>query len=201
MRIGNDRKIPRLAIRISAMSLLALFVFSFASPVVAQMPAMLPLKDTVPETETLPIDGVWTISTIGKKIRIERGRSFAIDSWLHLFVLQVQPDMVVSTNYERMGPGQYTAQDLPLAGPASLELKPDGNLSVSVRSAFGPVAFDLIQEEVDDPAALDAEIALMRGEDVPSTPSEPPAAENPGSLANCKKLGVDPATGDIVCKD
>ena len=53
------------------------------------------MMDAVPGSDPLPIDGVWRNSSLGKKIRIDRGRAFAVGSWLHLDVLQVEPDMVV----------------------------------------------------------------------------------------------------------
>jgi len=178
---------------------------------VAQMPALLPRRFDVPESEPLPIDGVWMISTIGKRIHIERGRAYVVDPWLHMFVLQVQPDMVVMRNVRQTGAGQYTADDLPLAGPAAFTLRPDGNISVQVQSVLGPLSYDLIRQTADDPAALDAEIAALGGGAAPpveAPPSDAPPAAAPepapgggGSLADCKKLGIDPATGDIVCND
>ncbi len=181
---------------------------------VAQMPALLPSRYDVPETEPLPIDGVWTISTIGKRTHIERGRAHVVDPWLHLFVMQVQPGMVVLRNFRRTGAGRYTAEDLPLAGPASFALQPDGTIKAQIKGALGPVAYDLIRQTADDPVALDAEIAALGGGAPPPPSDAPPAAAPPagepapspepgggGSLANCKNLGVDPNTGDIVCMD
>ena len=140
---------------------------------VPQIPAFLPDKYSVPETEPLPIDGVWMISTIGKRIRIESGRAFAIDPWLHLFVLKVQPDMVVMQNFRRTGTaGQFTADDLPLQGVATFQLQPNGNLKASVQSMFGPVPYELIRKEPAFPDALGAEIAAMTG----GTYAPPPAA-------------------------
>ena len=197
---------------------------------VPQIPAFLPDKYSVPETEPLPIDGVWMISTIGKRIRIESGRAFAIDPWLHLFVLKVQPDMVVMQNFRRTGSaGQFTADDLPLQGVATFQLQPNGNLKASVQSMFGPVPYELIRKEPAFPDALGAEIAAMSGGTyapppaayptpppaafpapppstfpAPSPAPAPPPAATPGGgnpLADCRNLGVDTATGDIVCRD
>lgn len=187
-----------------------------ASPVVAQMPALLPSQYDVPETEPLPIDGVWTISLIGKRIHIERGRAFAVDPWLHLFVLQVQPGMVVLRNFQRTGAGRYTADDLPLLGPATFELQPDGSIRVRVNGALGPVDYVLTRQSADDPASFEAELAALEGgvapppvlgptppDTVPSPPESTPAPPSAGGnpLANCQKLGVDPKTADIVCLD
>lgn len=186
---------------------------------VPQMDAFLPDKYSVAETQALPIDGVWTVSSIRKKIRIERGRAYAVDPWLHMFTLKVRPDMVVLQNFERTSAGQYTADDLPLLGPATMQLKPDGNLSVHVKGALGPAAYTLIKREADDEAALDAEIyAMAHGGDLPADapgdddndydPYEPapnedeqPNDDDASSLAECETLGVDPATDAVVCMD
>lgn len=186
------------------------------SPAAAQVPALLPSRDDVPESEPLPIDGVWTISLLGKRIQIERGRAFAVDPWLHLFVLQVQPDMVVLRNFQRTGAGRYTADDLPLLGPAALELQSDGSIRVSVKGVLGPITYVLTRQSSDDPTSFEAELAALEGGTAPpptfappppdaapsppdATPAPPSAGGNP--LANCKKLGVDPTTADIVCFD
>jgi len=149
-----------------ALSLLVFVVSSFAAaragPVqFAQINAFLPDKSEVPLTGPLPIDGVWTVSTIGKRIRIDGGRAYAVDPWIHLFVLKVQPDMVVLRNFRRIGPGKYTAEDLPLQGPATMQLQPDGTVSVTVQGAFGLAYYSLIQTVADDPVALDAELATL----------------------------------------
>jgi len=39
------------------------------------VPAFLPMKEAVPRSQPADIDGVWRISTIGKRIRIEAGRA------------------------------------------------------------------------------------------------------------------------------
>ncbi len=217
MRISKFRKIQSVARNACAAALLALSVFAFASPAaaqnnteaiagaarIAQVNAFLPDKYSVTETEALPIDGVWMISTIGKKIRIERGRAYAVDPWLHMFVLKVEPDMVVLRNFQRTGAGQYAAEDLPLLGPATFQLQPDCNLSVTVKGALGPASYVLIKREADDPAALEAEIAALNGNAVSPPPSAAPAPAPGGAnpLADCKQLGVDQATGDVVCMD
>ena len=198
-------------------------------PAIPKIPAFLPMMDAVPESDPLPIDGVWRISSLGKKIRIERGRAFAVDSWLHLFVLQVEPDMVVLQNFERTGPGRYTADDLPLQGKANFTLTRDGNIRVVVQGMFGPTSYTLTKRRVDDRNALEDEIAAMTGggssrdrdrdqdrdrdrdtnrdrdRDQDRDRDRDRAADrrdtSGGSLADCKKLGVDSNTGDVVCKD
>jgi hypothetical protein len=79
-----------------------------AGGVVPHIPAFLPVMTDVPMTEKLPIDGEWMVNTIRKRIRIEGGRAYAVDPWLHLFVLKVEPLMVVLKELRRTGPGQYS---------------------------------------------------------------------------------------------
>lgn len=117
---------------------------------VPQIPAFLPSMVDVPATESLPIDGEWVINTIKKRIRIEGGRAYAVDSWLHLFVLKIEPLMVVIQDIERTGPGTYTGQDLPLLGEWKAQLLPNGQLKVDVAGAFGPATYKLIAVNVDD---------------------------------------------------
>ena len=177
---------------------------------VPQIDAFLPDKYSVEETEALPIDGVWMISSINKKIRIERGRAYAVDSWLHMFTLKVQPDMVVLQNFQRTGPGQYTADDLPLLGPATFQLRPDGNISVKVKGMLGPVGYNLIKRDIDDNYALQAEFSAMNVgggspntdyDDRPAYDDDDDSSPDADPLANCEMLDIDPATGDVVCMD
>lgn len=149
---------------------------------VPQVPAFLPDRYDEAATTALPIDGLWRINTIRKKIRIEAGRAYAVDSWLHLFVLKVQPDMVVMRNFTRTGAGQYQAEDLPLMGPAAMRLSPDGNLHVNVRSAFGPVNYQLQRLEPQYPEALQAELAAAGHGSAPPVYTPPPVAEAPPAL-------------------
>ena len=175
---------------------------------VPQIPAFLPDKYSVEENAALPIDGVWSISTIRKKIRIEKGRAYALDPWLHMFVLKVQPDMVVLQNFQRTSAGVFTADDLPLVGPATFRLRPDGNMDVTVQGVLGPVSYKLIKRETDDSYAFDSELAAMSGrgdaDDAYPVAPHPPApdigADN-DPLADCENLGVDPITDDVVCLD
>ena len=113
-------------------------------PEIPQIPAFLPKVDSVPASGKSRIDGVYRISSIGKRIRIERGRAYALDPWLHLFVLKIEPRMVVVKNIRRQS-GQYVGEDLPLLG-AWTATPNNGNLDVTVAGAFGPVKYQLIRE-------------------------------------------------------
>ena len=105
-------------------------------------------------SEPMAIDGVWNVSTINKRIRIEGGRAYAIDSWLHLFLLEIQPEMVVIQNIKQAGPGEYVADDLPLLSKWKAKLNANGNISVTVQTLPLPTSYELIRVEVDNPDFL-----------------------------------------------
>lgn len=119
-------------------------------PEIPQIPAFLPSMVDVPATASSPIDGEWIISAIRKRIRIEGGRAYAVDSWIHLFVLRIEPMMVVIKDISRTGTGQYIGSDLPLMGAWSAQLLPNGTLKVAVAGAFGSVKYNLIPVRLDD---------------------------------------------------
>lgn len=174
---------------------------------IPRMDAFLPDRYSVEETEALPIDGVWMISANRKKIKIENGRAYALDPWLHLLTLKIQRDMVVMQNFHRVGPGRYQADDLPLLGPATMQLENNGNLSVSVAGALGPVRYKLIKRDVDDDRGFQSELDIMAGR-VPERAAPPPPPADNGSggasedpLADCVLLNVDPQSGEIICED
>ncbi len=137
-----------------------------------EVPAFLPMAHTVPQGEVTPIDGEWVVTSIGKRIRIQAGRAYALDSWLHLFVLRIQPMMVVLKDIRRTQPGQYSGQDLPLMGAWNARLGPDGTLSVSVQGALGPAQYTLMPISQDNPQAFAQE---KRGNSPPPGGEERPA--------------------------
>lgn len=148
---------------------------------IPQMDAFLPYETQVPVTEALPIDGDYTISTLGKKIRIDRGRGYALDPWTHAMTLKIRPNMVVSKDIRQVSATEYTAQDLPLLGTATMKVQPDGRIAVSVAS-IPPYNYFLIPAD--------------------GTTAPPPVQdEDPGADDDCQNLDIDPETGDLVCLD
>ena len=142
--------------RIIALVLLALAALSPAPvlaqvPQIPQIPAFLPTVDQVPASQAMPLDGTWLISSIRKKIRIEAGRAYAVDGWTHMFVLNIQPGMVVIKDIVPTGPGAYQAEDLPLLGTWTARVQSDRSLSVSVATAIIPVSYRLIPIQIDNP--------------------------------------------------
>ena len=123
---------------------------------IPEIPAFLPMAHTIPAGSPSAIDGTWRISSLGKRIRIEGGRAYALDSWLHLFVLKIQPNMVVIKNIRRVGRNKYSGEDLPLMGKWQAIKDTSGALTVSVAGVLGPVQYrlepvghDRIEDEYD----------------------------------------------------
>ncbi len=145
-------------------------------PAIPQIPAFLPTVDQVSASQSMPLDGVWLISSIRKKVRIQQGRVFAVDGWLHLFVLQVQPGMVVMKDLVPTGPGKYSGEDLPLMGPFTAEVQADRSLAVSVQTTLtGTIKYKLIPIQIDNPQWYAQEMQAA-GLAVPKNiPVSPPA--------------------------
>lgn len=144
---------------------------------IPQLGAFLPHVTTVPPTaDASPIDGYWTVDAIGKRIRVERGRAYAVDGWNHALFLRVQPNMVVMTDIERTGATTYAAKDLPLMGDATFTVGADGIVSVMV----GKVGYKLIPDvKTNELAGLatPAAVALAHGLDPVLTTSPDAATE------------------------
>ncbi|MEM7665719.1 MAG: caspase family protein [Pseudomonadota bacterium] len=117
-----------------------------------------PLADRydVAASEPLPIDGIYTITSIDKRVRIEGGRAFAVDGWNHLGVLRIEPDQVVMTGLARDSDGTFEGFDQVLQAKATLKLRQDGNLDY--RAATFPFPTNLVFERIglDDPDAFEA---------------------------------------------
>jgi len=123
----------------------------------------LPSRYEIERGPPLPIDGVWKLSTNGKRLRIEGGRVFAVDSWVHLIISRVYTDQVVMRDLHRMAAGIYEARDILINGDATLKLRKDGNFDVKVATFPFPVSFKLIREGVDDDAAFQSELENRAG--------------------------------------
>lgn len=153
---------------------------------IPQMEAFLPYVEDVPESKALRIDGDWTVSTLGKTIRIENGRAYAIDPWTHALTLKIRRNMVVMRNIRQVDDETFVGDDLPLMGQATLTQMADGRLSVNVQS-FPPYKYFLVPEGPrPNPVEDDDDIA-------------PPAGED--DLADCNLVELDPATDELYCAD
>ena len=143
------------------------------TPAQAQVPALLPNKDAVPATQPMAIDGDWRVNTIGKVIRIEGGQAYAVEGWVHAFVLKVQPDMVTIRNINQTGDNEYVGDDLPLMGKVTMKVVSPDRIEASVPGLFGPVRYTLTRVAGSNYEA----------------PSNPPMFTQPG-------LSSEPSQGD-----
>ncbi len=114
--------------------------------------ALLPMLDTVAPTQAQPIDGMWTVSTLGKRVRIEKGRVYVVDGWRHLFVLTVRPGMVVVKDIQAQGAGTFAGYDLMAIGPWRAKKNASGNLDVEL-GGLVPSRFQMLPVQLDNPAA------------------------------------------------
>jgi hypothetical protein len=119
-------------------------------PEIPKVPAFLPTVEQVPATQPMPLDGTWLVPVIGKKIRIDSGRAYAVDGWTHLFVLDIQPGMVVLKDLVPTGPGQYVGEDLPLMGRLTARVMADQSISVSVAGVLGQANYKLVPVQINN---------------------------------------------------
>lgn len=146
------------------------------SPLFAQnqVRALLPMVGDVAPSGSMSLDGIWTINTINKKIRIESGRAYAVDSWLHLFFLKIEPGMVVINDITQTAPGEYSGKDLPLVGEWNAKFETDRSLSVTVAGAMGPVSYKLIPVQIDSEEWFYKEMIVAGLRPDPSQSQPPP---------------------------
>lgn len=129
---------------------------------VPEVGAFLPSIVEVKPGKVTAVDGLWSISSLAKVVRIDRGRIYAIEGWNHLLIFKIKPGMVVITPFEEEAPGIYAGQDLPLQGPLKAVLTGDRILDVTVAGAMGEVRYQLIPQQLDDQDAFNALIKDVR---------------------------------------
>jgi len=107
--------------------------------------AGLPTANEVRPSKALKLDGEYRISTLNKRILVDRGRAIALEGWKHLFLWDIEPGMVVIRDINYAGNGLYTGQDLPLKGAWEARLNDhDNSFSAVVTTSLGPVRYELI---------------------------------------------------------
>lgn len=165
-------------IAVAAATMMAGTALTPVEPAQAQIPAFLPNKASVPAGEPMEIDGDWRVNTIGKVIRIEGGRAYAVEGWTHALILQVQPDMVTIRNIQQVADDEYVGDDLPLAGRVTMKLVATDRIEASVPGLFGPARYTLTRvaaSTYDVPVAPPTFVEAPRyGETPPATPAPRP---------------------------
>lgn len=161
-------RLPVYSLQVAIIVITALFALGITGAARAQtmqMPevnAFLPSVVEVAPSDPAMIDGLWKISSIGKLIRIDRGRAYAIDGWTHMFILKIRPGMVVIQNIRETADGAFSGDDLPLQGPFKAQLTGDRILDVTVQGALGEVRYQLIPQQLDDDKAFSKAVKAMR---------------------------------------
>jgi len=159
------------------------------APAQAQIPAFLPNKADVPAGEALAIDGDWQVNTINKAIRIEGGRAYALEGWVHAFVLKVQPDMVTIRNIQQTAPDQFVGDDLPLMGKVTMRLVSPDRIEASVPGLFGTSRYTLTR-------IADASPRVFQGAPPASAPGYETSASDQAPLPQERYASLADAFGD-----
>ncbi len=106
--------------------------------------ALLPNESEIGASARLPIDGLYMVSGINKRVRMEGGRAVVVDGWKHLFIWDVEPGMVVIRDIKHSGDGVFTGRDLPLQGDwrATFD-KHKFSLAVVVNGSLGETKYTM----------------------------------------------------------
>lgn len=143
MRITNK---PRYTLMSSILVMTLSVLFLGIQPSHAAK-ASLPTADEVPAGKRTKIDGVWRLSGINKRVRIDRGRAIVVDGWKHLFLFDVEPGMVVISDIRPAGANKFTGRDLPLSGDWNATFdKYTWTMDVVVNGAFGETPYRMTRE-------------------------------------------------------
>ncbi|MEQ3747147.1 MAG: hypothetical protein ABNH53_13055 [Henriciella sp.] len=154
---------------------------------IPQTGAFLPNKSAVAPGPRMDIDGTYTISTLGKRITIDRGRGYAVDGWTHAFTLKIRPDMVTIRNIMKIDDTTYAGDDLPLLGKSTMKVQPDGSIATVV-SGMIPYRYTLIPTEPRPVPASDPSV------------NEPTGGQD-NELSDCETVAIDPDTDTLICLD
>lgn len=186
---------------------------------IPQIDGFLPTMYEVPASAPLPIDGMYTISTIKKKIMIEQGRAYAVDGWNFALFMRIQPNMVTGMNFVQTGQNTYEFDDLPLMGRGSMVVQPNGWIDVKTRGGT-PYDYKLIpasgygngfQPPVEPiregrPPAPPQAFPPPQTAPPQSPPAQPEPPVTPGTYydnpdPNCGQEAYSPSTGKYTCMD
>ncbi len=120
------------------------------TPYQAPISGLLPDLSEVPVSAPLPIDGTWTIRELNKRITIDKGRGWAVDSWVHAVVFQIKPNQVVLRNFETLPDGSFIADDLPLRTKVKLTPLANGSILATAQGLIPSTYYlDPVETEKD----------------------------------------------------
>ena len=114
-------------------------------------PAAFPRANEVVLGQALPIDGEYRISTLNKRILIERGRAVVLEGWRHLFLFTVEPGMVVIKDIRQVDGQNYQGYDFGLNAEWRAQHNPSkGSYNVVVKGPLGDYRYELLPVNADD---------------------------------------------------
>jgi hypothetical protein len=159
---------------------LAIAGTTMSAPASAQVPALLPSVGEMKPSAPLPIDGMYTIREIDKRIMVQDGYAYAVDGWVHALIFQIMPDQVIVRDIQPLPDGSFVGDDLPLMAKIKIEPQPDGSLIARTVTGL-PAVYHL------DPVGYGA----------PPAPPAPPSAgwgpgSDPGQNPDAGQPPVDP---------
>ncbi len=90
-------------------------------------------------------DGEYRISTLNKRILIQRGRAVVLEGWKHLFIWDIVPGMVVVRDIRQVDNSNMVGHDLGLNGEWRARYNPPkGSFNVVVAGPMGDYRYELI---------------------------------------------------------
>ena len=136
------------------------------APAVAQGDLVLADLVQIDETEPgqpLPIDGIWRLRELNKKVAIEGGHVFALEGWTHLLVWAVEPGMVTSTRLRQTDRQKLIAYDALLKREMEWTVREDGTIFASGGEGLLDPKFSLEPVQLSYPEVFEA---MRRGQEV-----------------------------------
>jgi hypothetical protein len=128
-----------------SLALLALTLASITVPSANAARANLPTANEVKPSKKMRIDGEYRISTLNKRVLVDRGRAIVLEGWKHMLLWDVEPGMVVVRDIKHVGNGQFTGRDLPLnADWRAQHNKANRSLSVVATGPMGATRYELV---------------------------------------------------------
>ena len=153
----------------------------------AQIPGMLPSVGQVEPSAPLPIDGMYTIRELDKRIMIENGYIYAVDSWNHAFIFKIMPRQIIVRDITPLDHGVFVSNNLTMQGEMTIEQSRDGTLLATMRSGwpgkwhFDPVGYGDDPMPYPDPGYGDGDYPPDDGLEDRTPPENPDAGEEPVS--------------------
>jgi len=155
-----------------------------------------PLATLVPAGEALPIDGVWQLGDLNKRVEMDRGRMVALDPWTFMLTKKVLPGTVLIRDIRETGPGQYQGFDLAWEKPVTFSETGSGRVGVRVQTFPLPVSYELIPTAGSQPYPSTTPPAGGAPVTQPPTPES-----GDRNLDDCDLVDINPETGQLYCID